>query len=200
MPSRVFQIGFNKCGTRTVHRFLELNGFRAVHWDRGRLARRMYRNLTNGETLINGYDHFQTFSDMEHVTAGFAFEGYKLFPQLAQQFPDALFLLNTRDREDWLASRLSHRDGAYAQQWKAFIGVSDDASVIDYWRSDWERHHERVTTFFAKRSVRFLTFDISRDSPALIARHFPGRTFDLSAYRVRGKTRTREAQESVAAG
>ena len=200
MPSKVFQIGFNKCGTRTVHRFLELNGFRAVHWDRGHLARRMYRNLTDGETLLKGYEHFETFSDMEHVTAGFAFEGYKLFPRLADEFPDALFLLNTRDREDWIQSRFNHRDGAYARQWKALVGAPDDASLADYWRADWERHHERVTTFFARRNQRFLTFDISRDSPELIARCFPGRTFDLSAYRIRNKTRTNEDFASAIAG
>jgi hypothetical protein len=188
MPSKVFQIGFNKCGTRTVHRFFELNGFRSVHWDHGRLARRMFRNLSDGRSLIDGYERFETFADMEHVTGGFAFEGYKLFPVLAHQFPDALFLLNTRDREDWVRSRFRHRDGRYAQQWKACIGASDDASLADFWRAEWERHHERVMTFFAGRNLRFLAFDISRDSPALIAGHFPDRRFDLSAYRIRGKS------------
>ena len=35
---------------------------------------------------------------------------------------------------------------------------------------------------------RFLKFDIGRDSPELITRHFPERVFDYSAYRVRNKT------------
>ena len=69
MPSRqVFQIGFNKCGTSTLHRFFELNGFRSVHWDRGTLAQRLYRNLTEGKSLIAGYEHFETFADMEHIS------------------------------------------------------------------------------------------------------------------------------------
>jgi hypothetical protein len=189
MADRVFQIGFNKCGTRTVHRFLELNGFAAVHWDRGRLARRMYRNVANGDSLIKGYEQFDAFSDMEHVTPGFAFEAYKLFPLLAAEFPGALFLLNTRDREDWVRSRFNHRDGAYARHWKAVAGVAGDAELADFWRAEWERHHERVRMFFGARPrLRLLTFDISRDSPELIARQFPERAFDLSVYRVRNKT------------
>jgi hypothetical protein len=184
----VFQIGFNKCGTRAIHRFFELNGFPAVHWDRGNLARVMFRNLTNGESLIKGYGQFDAFSDMEFVTREFAFEGYKLFPRLADEFPDALFVLNTRDREDWVRSRLDHRDGGYARAWKAVLGVSDDTSLADLWRADWDRHHERVQAFFANAGLRFLKFDIARDSPSLFAPHFPDRELDLSAYRVRGKT------------
>jgi len=190
MPERVFQIGFNKCGTRTLHRFFELNGFRAVHWDRGNLAKSLYRNLANGESLLKGYEHCDAFSDMEHITGEFAFEGYKLFPQLADAFPDALFLLNTRDREDWIRSRLAHRDGVYADIWKALLGVPDEESLTAYWRADWERHHERVQTFFARPGLRFLKFDIAQDSPELIARLFPEQPFDLSTYRVRGRTLT----------
>lgn len=188
MSNRVFQIGFNKCGTRTLHRFLERNGFRAMHWDRGRLAQRIYRNLTNGAPLIQGYEAFDVLTDMEYITREFAFEAYKLFPQLADECPDALFVLNTRDREDWLRSRFDHRQGAYAKTWKAVLGVKDDESLAALWRADWDRHHERVITFFAGRNLRFLRFDIANDSPELIARQFPWRTFDLSAYHVKGRT------------
>jgi hypothetical protein len=193
MVNKVFQIGFNKCGTRTVHRFLQLNGFHAVHWDRGHLARSIYRNLTNRDSLISGYEQFDAFSDMEHVTTEFAFEAYKLFPLLAEEFPDALFLLNTRDREDWIRSRLEHRDGAYATKWKAVLGIEDDARLADFWRADWDRHHEHVTTFFTQRSLRFLKFDIANDSPESIARFFPDCRFDLSAYRMRGKGAARRS-------
>jgi hypothetical protein len=193
MASKVFQIGFNKCGTRTVHRFLQLNGLHAVHWDRGNLARSIYRNLTNRDSLIKGYEQFDAFSDMEYVTSEFAFEAYKLFPLLADEFPDALFLLNTRDREDWVRSRLDHREGAYAKKWKAVLGVDDDARLAELWRTDWDRHHERVTSFFASRHLQFLKFDIANDSPELIARYFPNCRFDLSAYRVKGKGAERQS-------
>lgn len=192
-PGKVFQIGFNKCGTRTLHRFFELNGFRAVHWDRGRLARMMFRNLADGDSLIKGYGQFDAFSDMEFVTREFAFEGYKLFPLLAGEFPDALFLLNTRDREEWVRSRLAHRDGAYARTWKTLLSVDDNETLANHWRAEWDRHHERVERFFAGGRLRFLKFDIERDPPELIARQFPHRHFERSAYRVRGRTRPSDA-------
>jgi hypothetical protein len=187
-PSKIFQIGFNKCGTRTIHRFFQANGFASVHWDSGRLALAIYKNLTNGQNPVLGYEQFSVFTDMESVTRQFAFEAYKLFPALAQSFPDALFILNTRDREDWIRSRLQHGNGHYARLWKSVIGTDDDNILIDTWRADWDRHHERVEEFFSRGSTPYLKFDIAKDSPDLLAQYFPGREFHASKYAVVGKT------------
>ncbi len=49
---RVFIIGFNKCGTRTLHYYFESNGYRAVHWDKGKLARTVFQNLVDSRPLL----------------------------------------------------------------------------------------------------------------------------------------------------
>ena len=109
VPMKIFQIGFNKCGTRTIHQYFCDNGIRSVHWDEGRLAQRMFKNLSDGESLLAGYEEYDVFTDMEFLSeSGVFLEGYKLFPFLAAQYPDAVFILNTRDRESWIRSRVSH--------------------------------------------------------------------------------------------
>jgi hypothetical protein len=200
MPTKVFQIGFNKCGTRTISRFLQQNGFKAIHWDGGNLALAIYRNLTNGESLIKGYEQFDVFTDMETIRNEFAFEAYKLFPSLADEFPEALFILNTRDREDWIRSRFNHGNGIYARRWKSALGITDDARLEEIWRDDWERHHERVCDFFSRRTAPFVKFDIAKDSPELIARQFPDRAFDLTKYGVKGKTQAKVAARPATTG
>jgi len=35
---KIFQIGFNKCGTTSIHQFLLNNGIRSVHWEGGKIA------------------------------------------------------------------------------------------------------------------------------------------------------------------
>ena len=83
---KIFQIGFNKCGTSTIHRYLRANGVKCVHWDDGRLAQRMFANLANGDNLMAGYEGFDAFTDMEYIDqVGTLLEGYKLFPYLAAQ-------------------------------------------------------------------------------------------------------------------
>jgi hypothetical protein len=96
---KVFQIGFNRCGTRTIHSYFDANRIRSVHWDAGRLARRIFTNLANGDDLLDGYSYFDVFTDMEWLDDAHHCEAYKLFPYFAAQYPDAVFILNTRDRE-----------------------------------------------------------------------------------------------------
>ena len=71
-----------------------------LHWDEGRLAQRIFANLASGSDLLQGYEQFDVFTDMEYLDdLGSYLEAYKLFPHLAAQYPNAVFILNTRNRE-----------------------------------------------------------------------------------------------------
>src|SRR5437870_5201929 len=102
---RIFQIGFNKCGTSTLTRFFEQNGVPSMHWNRGRLAMAMFENGAAGRPLISGFEANCFFGDMEVLTNTDYLAAYKLFPILAEENPTALFLLNTRNRREWINSR-----------------------------------------------------------------------------------------------
>jgi hypothetical protein len=67
IPFKIFQIGFNKCGTKTLHHYFSRNGVRSVHWDYGRLAQRLFANLASGSKLLAGYEQFDVFTDMEYL-------------------------------------------------------------------------------------------------------------------------------------
>ena len=109
IPFKIFQIGFNKCGTKTLHHYFSRNGVRSVHWDYGRLAQRMFANLASGSKLLAGYEQFDVFTDMEYLNeSGTYLEAYKLYRHLADQYPHSVFILNTRNREAWIRSRLGH--------------------------------------------------------------------------------------------
>jgi hypothetical protein len=190
---KIFQIGFNKCGTSTIHHYLAANGLKSVHWDQGRLAQRMFANLANGIELLSGYEEFDVFTDMEYLDdRGTHLEAYKLFPFLAGQYPDAVFILNTRDREDWIRSRLRHGDGNYAGRHRSHYKASSDERLADLWRADWERHHRRVTEFFAGKPYRFFICRIETDLPHLLDERLPECRLDDShykLYKVRGSRR-----------
>jgi hypothetical protein len=194
MSVKVFQIGFNKCGTRTLFHYFRTHGFRAVHWHKGKLARTIFDNMSNGRDLLRGYEDFDIFTDMEWITKSFALEGYKLFPFFADAYPDAVFILNTRDREDWIKSRFNHQNGTYVKKWKGALNISDDAALADFWRADWDNHHSRVEQYFADKPARFVKFDIAKDSPEVFSRLFPGHELDASAYSQKGKTKSAARQ------
>ena len=176
---KIFQIGFNKCGTSTIHRYLRANGVKCVHWDDGRLAQRMFANLANGDNLMAGYEGFDAFTDMEYIDqVGTLLEGYKLFPYLAAQYPDAVFILNTRDRESWIRSRLAARH-------RIHYNVVSNEQLADVWRTEWDRHHSRVTKYFAGKSHRFFICRIESDLPHLLSEQLPEYHLDDKLYELR---------------
>lgn len=189
---KIFQIGFNRCGTKTIHHYLRANGVKSVHWDHGRLARRIFKNLANGDSLLSGYEHFDAFHDMEFISSSGSclLEAFKLFPYFAAQYPDAVFILNTRDREAWIRSRLNHNDN-YAERQRRCLGAASEAELVDIWRTDWEQHHCRVTQFFADRPTRFFVCKIETDLPDRLNAMLPELRLDKTRYTLQHATQYR---------
>ena len=64
----IFQIGFNKCGSRTLFHFFKDNKIKSAHYDSGRLATSIFRHLNRGKPLLHTrYDSTVFFSDMENI-------------------------------------------------------------------------------------------------------------------------------------
>jgi hypothetical protein len=187
---KIFQIGFNKCGTNSIHNYLAANGVKSVHWDRGKLAKRMFANLAKGEKLLAGYERFDAFSDMEFLdTDGTYLEGYKLFRDLAAQYPDAVFILNTRDREAWIQSRLEHGTRPYLSRHMLHLKTNSVDAVTDHWREEWDRHHRSVIEFFMGKPLRFFVCKIETDLPYLLNDKLPECALDAARYQLRNPRR-----------
>ena len=164
---KIFQIGFNKCGTLAISRFFELNGFSCVHWDEGRLARQMKRNLDEGRYILSGYDNYDVFTDMEFVGKDEIIEGFKYFPLILERVDDPLFILNTRNKQNWIASRIDHKNYIdhrnYLERYRIIYRLDDEAAVIERWLEDWDSHHAAVQELIPQD--RLLVYDIESDSP-----------------------------------
>lgn len=191
--SKIFQIGFNKCGTRTIHHFFARNGLKSLHWEGGKIAKAMLHNRAASRSLIEGYEDFDVFTDMEWLTATTHIEAFKFFPEIADAFPDARFILNTRDRENWIQSRLAHDHRDFVGRWMALTGLTDPDALAAHWREEWDRHHRNVRDFFADAPERLVVFDIEQDSPETLAKGFPELDLNTRFYKHRGKTRNEPA-------
>ncbi|MYA87461.1 MAG: hypothetical protein F4X97_03225 [Boseongicola sp. SB0662_bin_57] len=57
MPgARIFQIGMQRCGTTSIALFLERCGIPCIHYDEGRLAKRIRVNLATSDRPLADYD------------------------------------------------------------------------------------------------------------------------------------------------
>jgi len=186
-PPKIFQIGFNRCGTRSITKMFRDSGYRAAHWRKGQLAKAIHNARENGKQPFTGHlsDH-AFFSDIEYLDydTGELIEGYKYYEFLHERFPDALFLLNYRGKEAWLMSRTCHRSGNYIRFYAKHYGVRDPREVIDRWAEDWDDHLTSVRSFFAEKPGLLVEYDLDTDPPEKLTEAFaPHYTLDATAMR-----------------
>jgi len=177
---KVFQIGFNKCGTRSLFRFFLANGLPSVHFVRGEgnrklseipgvVARDMLINMTTGRRPFEGYEEFVLFTDIMGPPNNPIFEGQFYFKEIYDAYPNAVFILNTRNEDDWVHSRLQHGKGRLAEKFQKHYHLKDESEVIDLWRRQWRAHHAAVTKFFSDKKDQFIYFDIDRHDGTMLA-------------------------------
>lgn len=171
----VFVIGFNKTGTTSLHEFFHRNGFPAIHWDRGRLARRMVLNCLEDRRILAGYDHrYRVFSDMVAQTRRLRLEANAFFRILDRDYPDSFFLHNTRRVEDWVRSRTAKTFSRYGgctnlELEMGILNTADPREAIDTWTRERDAHAAAVHRYFAGRE-QFLEIDIADpDVPTRLA-------------------------------
>ena len=164
-PGRIFLIGHNKCGTRSFVRLLRSNGYKSIHFGRGRAARRIQANFTFSRPLLEGLDRFTGYADLEVCGEFYA---YRLFPQLDLQYPGSTFVYNKRDVNAWIKSRLNHslrRNGSYVDRYlnrmrEAFNDPSLDIDDLRrHWKQAWNRHETDLERYFSGRN-NYFAFDI----------------------------------------
>lgn len=163
---KCFQIGFNKCGTLSLHEFFEFNGVNSIHYDFGGIANEIKTNLENGERDILGkyakYDFLcdmEFICDWEHPNRGvtYAFKDY--LSDLDKSYPNSKFILNTRSLHKWLRSRKRHAGGSYIKRYMNIYGY-DENEVIRIWTKDWYEHHNNVVKYFFNRPNDLLILDL----------------------------------------
>ena len=162
MRDKYFQIGFHKCGTTAIHRFFNRSGIPSVHYDKGRLGRAMQRNLEAGRFPLAGYEQYEAFAGMSFMTSTQRFDAAEHYERLLEQIPHAKFILNTRDRDTWLRSRLAMRNGAFAEDYRSVYGMPSTAAMLDHWKREWDARHAEVRKRIPPQQL--LVFHIERDS------------------------------------
>jgi hypothetical protein len=186
---RIFQIGFNRCGTTSIHRFFEENGLRSIHWARGSIAAGIEAARIEGKPLLHYVDGFQVYCDMEFMREDHAGQhlskrpfkklyqnigmtridkpiyAYRYFRELYHQYPGSRFILNTRDIEDWIKSRRGFLDIGYKFCSHGDSFHDSQIELENCWREHWNDHIASVRSFFSNKPEALLEYHIENNSP-----------------------------------
>ena len=176
--SKIFQIGFNKTATTSLYWLFINSGHSALH-SSGRRARKkghaavkrvhpqiqIHHNILAGLPPVQGLDDFEAFFDMEYdfPRNGINLENFKFYRQFAEAYPNAKFILNTREKDDWLRSRARHQDGDYLGRTMVRLGLTEK-QALQHWADDFDRHHDAVNEYFLTQQGRIFEFKLGETS------------------------------------
>lgn len=143
---KVFAIGFNKTGTTSMHALFESLGLPSHHgvdW----------RTLTDA-SLLRRYDCFSDGAPGD-------------LDLLDRRFPGAKFILQVRELDDWVLSRLAHIEREKARGvHRADPGWDTTVESVAGWIVRRNAYHLRVLDHFATRPRDFLVINFVRDPGA----------------------------------
>jgi predicted transposase YbfD/YdcC len=163
---KIFQIGFNKSGTTSIHQFFLDNNILSIHWDAGKLSKTIHNNFLSGNPLLKGYEDYQAFTDMEHNKdgGGFFYSAEKYFKELDQSYPGSLFILNFRDIESWIKSRINH--GRYLFNTMNENNTTEE-EVKEKWKDEYKNHIQNVLEYFKERD-NLLVLELKKGNEYLL--------------------------------
>lgn len=138
--NKIFLIGCNKTASTFFHKKFLSVGLKSQH-------------ATNWN--VDNYDCFSDNGDLQDLEF------------LYENFPDSIFILNTRPLIDWLISRVTH-GYKYKQKWCYPFSKEKCLS----WISNRDRHHSLVVDFFKKDKSKLFICNISRQKELCAAFDF----------------------------
>lgn len=184
MVNKIFQIGFNRCGTSSLFKLFDKYTdpkISAIHWDSNQLANTILRNIQQKRDALVGYEKYTFFCDMEsNYSTGnvplyipIFISYYKL---LDKQYKGSKFILNIRNIDNWIKSRINYLNKRYAQHQKKYYHVESDEKLIEIWKNQWYDHYESVVKYFTGTD-KLLIYNVESDPLSKIIDFFPWITF-----------------------
>lgn len=192
---KIFFVGYNKCATSAIFRFLARQGIKSGHWQHGNqnLALEIERRATDSIALKRFLNRWTAYSDLTLSSDELMLDGNRHFRLFHELFPNAYFVLNDRDPDRWVASRMSHREGQFARRSAKFHGCSI-TELPSKWKRERDAHNAAVLAHFAGHH-RFLHFRVDQEPVSklidFLAPHFRLRPHHWSRENVTARRRAK---------
>lgn len=186
--NKIFVIGLNKQATRSIHALFIDNGYNALHWRPHNELNKIpgpdeiiKHNIEYNMTpLLDKYENYQVFSDIHYISINF-----ELFDQA---YPNSLFILNFRDINKWICSRLNHRgtQWGYVKFWKTRHKKEDYTfeQVIDAWTTEYNNHFKKVIEYFKDKPSQIIIYNIDTESIYDFANKLPFNMSVINSHKI----------------
>jgi len=153
--NKIFFIGMNRSGTYSYYHFLINNNIKSIHQRKDKNNKKDYGYWY--ETSLDYFKDDQAFvTSFEHY---YDKEVYVDFNFLNVNFPNSKFILNTRNLDNWLLSRLNHSKSAYYKTEKKYLDETD----LLRWCKYRNNHYKKIYDYFKNKELLILNIsDINK--------------------------------------
>jgi hypothetical protein len=164
MMSKIFVLGYNKTGTKSLADALVVLGYHVLHTGGGgEFLEMTYKNMKNNRGILFGYEEYDCYLDYP------IFEPI-VFSHIIDEYPDAKYISLTRDLNGYVDSVLRDKikrlkDGII-DSWN-WLGVGDKEVFENYpeYQKEWvkgkmEFKHQSNLRFLKKKDIKYLDMNI----------------------------------------
>ena len=141
---KILFVGFNKTASSSIHKLLKKNNYKSKH------------TVNNFENYIDKYDVLVDpgNEDIQNVIN---------FKNIYLKYPEAIFILNTRDLNSWLVSRSKHyyRRGVIKSD---RFGYPINKKIIIDWIKERNQYYYKLLNFFKNKKNKFIILDIDNSN------------------------------------
>ena len=144
MREMVIGVGLPKTGTKSLNEALKILGYRAVHYP----TKYNWKIMTEGK--------YEIPKEWDAITN----TAEEFYPVLARMYPDAKFILTTRNLDDWLCS-WGKKDRPFSSQTELGrlnrVRIFGTARYVpEKFKHVFVEHEKKVREFFRKEPQRLL--------------------------------------------
>lgn len=157
---KIFGIGIGRTGTKSLNEALRILGYKCIHWSPDKATKREVISGTKVSRMVEKRDVIiDTVLPILH------------YREYAKRFPDAKFILTTRNEQGWLKSIKKHTMGIRINNSENFSAELYGSLILKGWDFGKERdkellklfrkYNKEVETFFKDSPSRLLKIDIT---------------------------------------
>ena len=167
MMSKIFVLGYNKTGTKSLSNALEYLGYKVLHTgstgDFIGFLDRIGNNLNKSKNVLDGLEGYDCYID-------YPFYEPTVFSHIISEYPDAKYISLTRNLDDYVEAVLEDKIKRLKQgsfdNWN-WLGVGDEEVFKNYpdYQKQWikgrtEFKHDSNISLLFKNNINYLNMNI----------------------------------------
>lgn len=181
---KIFFIGFNKTATTSLHFYFKQHNISSIHYKNNKhhILNVMLYNIKNKTPILTNL-HYNIFLDFLND------DNLELYKKIYMEHPNAKYVLQIRDKKQWILSRLNFMNGNYVK----FLNKKNNKNLsipqyIKMWSQLYDKHIKDVQYFFKDLSNLYV-YNIDTDNLSNLLKFLNIKCNDLQISNTYGKTK-----------